>query len=117
MTNTSKKRLIKAVKEIAKQKPTTIEVEVALEALSHNDVPTFFEDLLNYGCISGMVTSLIYYSDTHRFFEQHYDEIEELREEYEESTGCTLEIKNDLKNFLAWFAFEEVARQMYERFS
>jgi len=27
-------------------------------------------------------------------------------------TGEPLEIKNDLKNFLAWFAFEQVANEL-----
>ena len=39
-------------------------------------------------------------------------EIEALRAEYEESIGEPLQIKNDLKNFLAWFAFELVAYQL-----
>jgi len=30
----------------------------------------------------------------------------------EESTGEPLQIKNDLKNFLAWFAFEQVAYEL-----
>ena len=56
-----------------------------------------------------MVSSLIYYTDTHAFFDKHYDEIEEMREEFEDGTGQPLTIKGDLKNFLVWFAFEEVA--------
>ena len=57
---------------------------------------------------------MIWYSDTHAFFDKHYDEIEELRECWEHSVGQPLTIKGDLKNFLAWFAFEEVAYQMAE---
>jgi hypothetical protein len=59
-----------------------------------------------------MVTSLIYYRDTHAFYETHYDEIEEMRTEYEELNGQPLKINGDLKNFLAWFAFESVAWQL-----
>ncbi|MGB1216038.1 MAG: DUF7222 domain-containing protein [Pikeienuella sp.] len=57
---------------------------------------------------------MVYYSDTHAFFDKHYDEIEELRDDWEDSVGQPLAIKDDLKNFLAWFAFEEVAYQMAE---
>jgi DNA-binding ferritin-like protein len=32
-----------------------------------------------------MVGSLIRYSDTHKFFEKHYDEIGEIRDELQES--------------------------------
>jgi len=32
-----------------------------------------------------------------------------MREDWEDSIGQPLKIKGDLKNFLAWFAFEETA--------
>ncbi len=59
-----------------------------------------------------MVGSLIYYADTHKFFDAHYNEIEELRQEYETLVGQPLHINGDLKNFMAWFAFEEIAWQI-----
>ena len=61
------------------------------------------------GCGSGMIGSLCWYSDTRAFFDKHYDEIEELREDFEDSIGQPIAIKGDLKNFFARFAFEEVA--------
>ncbi len=71
-----------------------------------------FNDLIHHGCQSGMINSLIYYTDTHRFFDTFYDEIEEMREAVEDETGEPLTIRGDLKNFLAWFAFEETAFRM-----
>jgi len=100
------------LKQILKDHPQSIKAEVAEEALDHDDPKTFFKDLLQHGCISGMVGKLIYYKDTHTFYDKHYAEIEELREEYEESTGEPLKIPSDLKNFLAWFSFEQVAYQL-----
>jgi len=55
---------------------------------------------------------LIYYADTHAFFDRHYEEIEELRIEWEASIGAPLSIQDDLRNFLAWFAFETVADEI-----
>ncbi len=101
-----------SLKQILKDYPQSIKAEVAEEALEHDDPKAFFKDLLQHGCISGMVGKLIYYKDTHAFYDKHYAEIEELREEYEESTGEPLKIPNNLKNFLAWFAFEQVAYQL-----
>ena len=101
-----------SLKKILKDHPHSIKAEVSEEALEHDDPKTFFQDLLQHGCISGMVGKLIYYKDTHAFYDKHYAEIEALREEYEESTGEPLPIKSDLKNFLAWFAFEQVAYQL-----
>lgn len=117
MTNDKRDLFIQKIKDLASQKPVTLKVAVAQEALDHDDIICFFQDLLKHGCVSGMVTSLIYYSDTHKFFDMHYHEIEELRQEYEETTGCIIDVKNnDLKNTLAWFAFEETAYRLYQKF-
>lgn len=100
--------------EITKQPNNTIKKIVAQEALiySSGDIRSFFSDLFNNGCISGMVGCLIYYKDTHKFFQDHYDEIERLRIDYELNTGITLEPKGDLINWYAWLAFEMTAREL-----
>lgn len=82
---------------------------IAKEALEYDDPKAFFNDLTRHGCISGMIGGLIYYTDTHTFFEKHYDEIQELKDELEESIWQSLDIQWDIKNFLAWFAVEEIA--------
>ena len=108
------KELKEKLHEIAKEQVSNIRKEVAKEFCNHSysKVKYFFEDLQTNGCISGMITSLIYYSDTHNFFNTHYSEIEDLRYEYEEMTGCKLEPQGDLMNWYAWFSFEEVARKL-----
>lgn len=73
---------------------------------------SFFTDLLRHGCVSGMVNDLIYTGDCQAFFDLFYEEIEELRQEWEENTGEPIQIKNDLKNDLAWFGFEETVYQL-----
>jgi len=62
-----------------------------------------------------MIGSLIHHHKTHSFFDRYYNEIEELREDYEDSFGEPLCINGDLKNWLAWFAFEEVAFQITDK--
>lgn len=87
---------------------------MAQEALESEDYECFFSDLSRFGCVSGMVGFLCWYTDTHAFFERHYDEIEELREEMEDQ-GIPISLGGrDLKNTLAWFGFEEVAYRMME---
>lgn len=71
-----------------------------------------FNDLLTYGTNNGSISRLVYYADTHDFFDENYNEIEELREDWEESTGEPLQIKGDLKDFLTRFAYEETARRL-----
>lgn len=85
------------------------------EALEYDNPKDFFEDLLQYGCQSWMVWSLIRYKDTHEFFDKHYDEIEELRYELNEQwIELDIPTHSDLKNFLAWLSFEEKARELYD---
>ncbi|MBO6522558.1 MAG: hypothetical protein JJ971_01920 [Balneolaceae bacterium] len=102
----------KKLKKIIKEKPTSIQAFVAEEALDHENLSHFFNDLSSHGCISGMVGSLIYYHQTHQFFDCHYEDINDLRLEYEENTGLQIQLGSDLKNTLAWFAFEETAFQL-----
>ena len=85
---------------------------IAAEALEYNNPDAFFSDLASHGCISGLVGWLVRYTDTHKFFDEHYEEIQDLKEEWEDSVWEALMIHGDIKNFLAWFAFEEVAYRM-----
>jgi len=105
-----KKQLLKLLEE----NRWNITEAVIQEALDYHDPESFFKDLLQHWCGSWMVTSLIYYHDTHKFYEQHYDEIEELRTELDEQwLGVCPPSHSDLKNFLAWLWFEETARKIY----
>ncbi len=106
----------KYLKNIIRQQPVSLEAEVAKEALENHDddIISFFKDLLQYGCQSGMICSLIYYCDTHSFYDKYYNEIENLRYDIEESFGEPLHPKGDLKNWYAWLAFEETARKIAE---
>ena len=85
-------------------------------------------ELLQYGCQSGMVGGLIYYSDTCKFYQDHKEEINNLLYEMLESTGLSVselfgeKWENDdplaldglNQNLLAWFGFEEAVRQIIE---
>lgn len=104
---------IEKLKDISETPFDSLEKAVALEALdldSPENTIQFFKDLLQYGCITGMVPSLVYYRDTEAFFDKYYEDIIWLKTEYEESIGQSMEIPHQVKNYLAWFAFEETAR-------
>lgn len=110
--NTSQNNAITLkLQEIVTTNENCIKTLVAKEALEYSseNITDFFDDLFRYGCISGMISELIYYVDTHKFYDTHYAEIEELRAAYETQTGQVLTIDGDLKNFMSWFAFETVA--------
>jgi hypothetical protein len=89
--------------------PNTIEFEVATWLLEQEDPKCYLEDLLNHGCVSGLVPDLIYYHDTYAFFDRHYRQISDLRYEYE----MVVPAQEDVKNYLAWACFELVAQVIY----
>jgi hypothetical protein len=76
------------------------------EIIEENGGMEFALQVLDHGCVSGVVTELIYYSQTHAWFDEYYEEINEMKLEFEEGTGEPLHIESDLKNELAWFTFE-----------
>ena len=120
MTNSAHRLSDKTCREklaqIAADDPKSIRADVANAARrkTYTHVASFFEDLSHHGCVSGMISGLVAYADTHRFFDAHYNEIEELRQELEENIGEPLKINGDFKNGLAWFAFEQIAFQIAE---
>lgn len=70
----------KKLERLLEENSWNITEEVIKEAMEYSNPKEFFEDLLQYWCQSWMVGSLIRYKDTHKFFEKHYDEIQEIRD-------------------------------------
>lgn len=101
--------------------------EIVQADLKENGVE-HMQDVLQYGCQSGMVSELIYYADTLKFFADHKEEINELLKEAVEMCGesaadvfgdkfdnedvLCLEANN--QNLLAWFGYEETLRQVMQ---
>ena len=111
--STERTRNIEAyLHEVISVDPGSIKAAVANEALDYSNPKSFFIDILQHGCKSGAVSSLIYYTDTHAFFDKYYDAIEQIRDDVESNLGEPLQVSGDLKNHLAWFAFEETAYRL-----
>lgn len=106
--------LLAHLESIANSDEDTLAKFVANEALDREDsIEKWFEDLFACGCVSGMVSGLVYYADTNKFFDKYYYEIMQLKEDYEDNTGLPLKTPYQLKNFLAWFGFEQTAYGIY----
>lgn len=92
------------------------------------------KDLFYGGCSSGIVSHLVYTSDCVKFFRMHRAEISTLLKETMDSTGETdlskifsnpncmtwdaedpLALESGNQNILAWFGFEETARNLAGR--
>lgn len=75
----------------------------------------YVQDVLQHGCVSGMVSELIYTHHCQEWYDEYYEDIEELRINMEEDIGEPLVIGDrDLKNTYAWFSFEETVRLLYD---
>ena len=100
---------------------------IITEWSDYNDKKHIFTDVLNYGCQSGVVGFLIYYTDTTAFYKKYQSEINELLYNYMEETGLyspkelfgskwdkddPLAIEDYNQNLLAWFGFEETLRNI-----
>ena len=126
-----KKKLINELKELRKKEDDKLKLHVInyfLDDVNNDeDLKLYVEDLLSYGCRSGMVGHLIYYNDSEKFYEKYKNEINNLLHELLESTGISiielfgdkwdkedpLALNKHNINLLAWCGFEEMTREVY----
>ena len=82
-------------------------------------------NLIEHGCQSGIVSDLVYYSDTLAYYRKNRKEINALVKDSLEGTGMRIdEMFHDWdtddpfaqdtnnRNILAWFGFEETAQNL-----
>lgn len=104
----------KILEDLTTDDRSSLNAAVAEHILAEDEPIYWLTGLLQNGCVSGWVNELIYYSDTHAFYDKHYDEIEDMRMDYECEIGEPLRVHSDLKNWFAWFAYEQTARRIAE---
>lgn len=76
---------------------------------SFEEVKGFMEDLRQYGCSSGMIGELIYYSDTKEFFIDNLDEIQDYVNTLVQEHIYSI---NELDiNEISWVVFESIANE------
>ena len=114
-----KKFTKKALRELKKvnQFNTKLEKRVISDllntGLSTEELKDHIKDIVQCGCISGIVSSLVYYSDTTRFFNCYRQEILTMLTDpdkniYSEYTYLLDQKKYSIleKNNLSWFAYD-----------
>ena len=87
---------------------------VISDVIEDDDPVQSLREVCEHGAQSGAVSSLIYYADTRAFYAKHADDIDEIRQELEESTGEPLRIGYPTYNWLAWLGYEETARKVLD---
>ena len=85
-----------------------------VDGLDNNETFPAVEEIVAQGCQSGVVTALITYDDTDKFFDNHADEIFELVEDMKQEGIIDMNNFELSKNNLAWFAFETIAQEIYQ---
>ena len=90
-------------------------IDKAEECESNEEIITMVNNILTYGCVSGIVPDMMFYRDTESFFNTHSEEIFDL---LNESIAEGLTDANSIefsKNNLAWWAYEVITSQiLYE---
>ena len=90
-------------------------IDKAEECETNEEIITMVNNILTYGCASGIVSDMIYYNDTESFFDTHSEEIFDL---LNESIAEELTDANNMdfsKNNLSWWAYEVITSQiLYE---
>lgn len=124
MTNKEVKEIIRDMKKNRLYKRVINEIIADSENYGGNNMQERLQARLRdvgLGLSSGIVGSMIYYSDTVKFFNLYRKEIEELWQEFSFETGMKLADLRDFdesdpfargtnnKNLLAWWAYEEIA--------
>ena len=85
-----------------------------IEGIEDDEILSTVEEIVTYGCQSGIVSALITYSDTEKFFNNHANEIFELIEDMRQEGIINMNNFELSKNNLAWFAFETIAQEIYQ---
>lgn len=85
--------------------------EVLLDHMSKYDNPlTGLEEITTHGCVSGILTDFIYYSDTKEFYTKHIDDIESFIDDLESDLGESIKLDYPRYNSAVWLVTEESAR-------
>lgn len=111
----------------AKSALETETIKIILDNIEEGYEEVFFDELKNYGCESGIINGLIFYSETLDFFNNNKVLIRKLLSNTLKEYGmkCPSELfknkfdTNDMlcqgalnQNLLAWFAFEKTAEDI-----
>lgn len=119
MKNTKKmESLMNVMESLKENENSNLRIEVLDILINHiedyetfDEVRGFMEDLRQYGCSSGMIGELIYYSDTKKFFIDNLDEIQDYVNTLIQEHVYSI---NELDiNEIVWVVFEAIANEFF----
>lgn len=119
MKNTKKmESLMNVMESLKEEESSNLRSEVLDILVNHiedyesfEEVRGFMEDLRQYGCSSGMIGELIYYTDTKKFFIENIDEIQDYVNTLVQEHVYSI---NELDiNEISWIVFEAIANEFF----
>lgn len=119
MKNTKKmESLMNVMESLKEEESSNLRSEVLDILVNHiedyesfEEVRGFMEDLRAYGCSSGMIGELIYFSDTKKFFIDNIDEIQDYVNTLVQEHVYSI---NELDiNEISWIVFEAIANEFF----
>lgn len=85
--------------------------EILLDHMSRYDNPVNgVEEISTHGCVSGVLSDFVYYSDTKEFYTKHIDDIEDFIYDLEDDLGESIRLDHPRYNSAVWLVTEESAR-------
>jgi hypothetical protein len=76
---------------------------------------SYLENVVENGCQSGTCNNLIFTADAHDFYNEFTKECEDIFHEYERETGEAFKFGGrDMRNTLAWMAYEKRSRNLLD---
>ena len=84
--------------------------EILLDHMSKYDNPlTGLEEISTHGCVSGILSDFVYYSDTKEFYTKHIDDIEDFIYDLEDDLGDSISLDHPRYNSAVWLVAEQCA--------
>lgn len=80
-----------------------------------DDNPKYVEDIIQYGCSSGIVTDLTYYHQTDKVFRDYFNEILEIYDTCIEQNLIRSDFEVNANN-LVWLIFEYICNTLYTEY-
>ena len=132
MKKFTKKSLKEMIKNSTKLERTVIN-SLLNTGLNSEDLFLHIHDVCHWGCETGCVSDLIYYTDTEKFFNNNRKDILYLARQYfdwnVEENNYVLELKYGIvyrenqvkftkieKNYLSWFVYETICGYILTNF-
>src|ERR1700728_2917089 len=78
-------------------------------------IESFLNDMQKGGCQSGIIGDFVYHADCKKFYIEHINSLEDMKNEMTEQLGEEISNRQELPHytFMCWLCFEEYCYDIY----